>query len=82
MAKKVTITLDDELLAFVDQQAAALGTKASRSGYIKALIAAHRFCVMEAEMCLDVKENNQDLNEQLDLTVWDFLIEDDSDLFD
>ena len=82
MAKKVTITLDEELLAFVDQQAAALGTKPNRSRYINALIAAHRDSVMEIEMVLAHNQESENSEKHRELAAWDYLIWDDIDLFD
>ncbi|HCF25661.1 MAG TPA: CopG family transcriptional regulator [Cyanobacteria bacterium UBA11049] len=76
MAKKVTITLDDEILTFVDRQAAALDDKANRSAYINAVLAAHRRSVLEAEIIAALKEDAEDPEYQAEVAAWDCVARD------
>ena len=71
MAKKVTITLDDEILEFIDRQAAASENKANRSGYVNAVLAAHRRAVMEAEMIAALKQDAEDAEYLAEIAAWD-----------
>lgn len=71
MAKKVTITLDDDILAFVDRQAATLENKANRSAYINTVLAAHRRAVLEAETIAALKEDTEDPEYCADVAAWD-----------
>lgn len=71
MAKKVTITLDDDILAFVDRQAAASTKTANRSGYISAVLAAHRRSVLSAEMIAALKQDAEDREYQAEIAAWD-----------
>ncbi|MFB2923187.1 MULTISPECIES: hypothetical protein [Aerosakkonema] len=76
MAKKVTITLDDEILDFIDRQAAASGNKANRSGYVNGVLAAHRRAVMEAEMIAALKQDAEDPEYLAEIAAWDCVVGD------
>lgn len=76
MAKKVTITLDDEILDFIDRQAAASGNKANRSGYVNTVLAAHRRAVMEAEMITALKQDAEDPEYLAEIAAWDCVVGD------
>lgn len=71
MAKKVTITLDDDILAFVDRQAVALENKANRSGYINQVLAAHRRVVLETETIAALQEDTEDPEYHAEVAAWD-----------
>ena len=71
MAKKVTITLDDEILAFVDRQAAALETKANRSAFINAVLADARRKHLQAELQAAYQRDAQDTAYREQVAVWD-----------
>lgn len=70
MAKKVTITLDDEILAFVDRQA-ALQTKANRSAFINAVLAEARQKHLQAELEAAYQRDAEDKAYQEEIAVWD-----------
>ncbi|MBR8837539.1 MAG: CopG family transcriptional regulator [Stigonema ocellatum SAG 48.90 = DSM 106950] len=69
--QKVTITLEDEILQFIDQQA-----KGNRSAYINALLAEHRRCVLDVQMIAALKEDAQDPEYQAEIAVWDSVVGD------
>ncbi|QLE57146.1 CopG family transcriptional regulator [Nostoc sp. TCL26-01] len=76
MAKKVTITLDDEILAFIDRQAALAGDTPNRSGYVNAVLAEHRRAILEAEMIAALKEDNENPEYQAEIADWDTIVGD------
>jgi len=71
LAKKVTITLDDEILTFVDRQAAASTEVANRSRYINTVLAAHRRAVLEADMIAALQQDAADPEYQAEIAAWD-----------
>ena len=68
---KVTITLDDDILAFVDRQAAVSTKTNNRSNYISTVLAAHRRSVLSAEMIAALKIDASDPDYQAEVTAWD-----------
>lgn len=60
MAKKVTITLDDDILTFIDRQTAASGEVANRSRYINSVLAAYRRATLETEMIAALQQDAAD----------------------
>jgi Arc/MetJ-type ribon-helix-helix transcriptional regulator len=76
LAKKVTITLDDEILAFIDRQAAVTGKTANRSGYINAVLSIHRRAILEAEMIAALKQDAEDPDYQAEIAAWDSVVGD------
>ena len=68
---KVTITLEDDILQFIDQQA-----KGNRSGYINALLAEHRRRILEAEMIAALKQDAEDSEYQAEIIAWDSVVGD------
>jgi Arc/MetJ-type ribon-helix-helix transcriptional regulator len=76
LAKKVTITLDDEILAFIDQQAALSRDNPDRSGYVNAVLAKHRRAVLEAEMIAALKEDTDNPEYQEEMAAWDVVVGD------
>lgn len=68
---KVTITLEDDILRFVDQQA-----QGNRSSYINALLAEHRRRILEAEMIAALKQDAEDLEYQAEIADWDSVVGD------
>lgn len=68
---KVTITLEDELLKFVDKHA-----KGNRSAYINALLAAHRRSVLEAQMIAALKEDVENSEYAAEIADWDCVVGD------
>lgn len=69
--QKVTITLSDNILQFVDER--ALG---NRSGYINALLAEHYRRVLSAEMIAALKEDAFDASYQAEIAAWDGVVGD------
>ncbi|HCQ20561.1 CopG family transcriptional regulator [Aphanizomenon flos-aquae NRERC-008] len=63
---KVTITLEEDILRFIDQQA-----KGNRSGYINALLAEQRRKILEAEIIAALQEDAKDLEYQNEISDWD-----------
>ncbi|HAA28056.1 MAG TPA: CopG family transcriptional regulator [Cyanobacteria bacterium UBA8553] len=68
---KVTITLEDDILHFVDQQA-----QGNRSGYINTLLAEHRRRILEAEMIAALKQDAEDPEYQAEIAAWDSVVGD------
>ncbi|MBW4601161.1 MAG: ribbon-helix-helix domain-containing protein [Calothrix sp. FI2-JRJ7] len=71
MAKKVTITLDEDILAFIDKQAANNGDAPNRSGYINDILSQHRRAVLKAEMIAALIEDASDPEYQEEIALWD-----------
>jgi Arc/MetJ-type ribon-helix-helix transcriptional regulator len=69
--KKVTITLDDDVLAFIDRQAASTGDTPNRSGYVNSVLAKHRRAILKAEMIAALKEDAEDTEYQAEIAAWD-----------
>ncbi|NJM73421.1 MAG: CopG family transcriptional regulator [Scytonema sp. RU_4_4] len=68
---KVTITLEEDILQFIDQQA-----KGNRSGYINALLTEHRHRILEAEMIAALKQDAEDSEYQAEIAAWDNVVGD------
>ncbi|MBD2778295.1 CopG family transcriptional regulator [Iningainema tapete] len=69
--QKVTVTLEDDILKFVDQQA-----QGNRSAYINSLLAEHRRSFLEAQMIAALKEDAQDPEYQAEIAAWDSVVGD------
>ena len=63
---KVTITLEEDILRFIDQQ-----SKGNRSGYINALLAEQRRKILEAEIIAALQKDAKDLEYQNEISDWD-----------
>ncbi|MBD2603646.1 CopG family transcriptional regulator [Scytonema hofmannii FACHB-248] len=68
---KVTITLEEDILQFIDRQA-----QGNRSGYINALLSEHRRRLLEAEMIAALKQDAEDPKYQAEVVVWDNVVGD------
>lgn len=68
---KVTITLEDDILRFVDKQA-----NGNRSGYINALLAEQRRRTLEVEMIAALKQDAEDPEYQAEIAAWDSVVGD------
>lgn len=68
---KVTITLEEDILKFIDQQA-----KGNRSAYINAILAEQRRKILEAEIIAALQEDAKDLDYQNEISAWDNLVGD------
>ncbi|MCC5663840.1 CopG family transcriptional regulator [Nostoc sp. CHAB 5784] len=63
---KVTITLEEDILRFVDQYA-----QGNRSAYINTLLAEHRRQILAAEMIAALKQDAEDTEYQVEIAAWD-----------
>ena len=69
--QKVTITLEDDILQFVDSQ-----SKGNRSAYINALLAEYRRRNLESQMIIALQEDAQDSVYQAEIAAWDTVVGD------
>ncbi|MHC5610708.1 MAG: type II toxin-antitoxin system MazE family antitoxin [Nostoc sp.] len=63
---KVTISLEEDILQFVDQYA-----QGNRSAYINTLLAEHRHRILAAEMITALKQDAEDPEYQSEISTWD-----------
>ncbi|MFN6487786.1 MULTISPECIES: CopG family transcriptional regulator [unclassified Nostoc] len=63
---KVTITLEEDILRFVDQYA-----QGNRSAYINTLLAEHRRQILAAEIIAALKQDTEDPEYQAEIAAWD-----------
>ncbi|GAX39237.1 hypothetical protein NIES4075_01880 [Tolypothrix sp. NIES-4075] len=68
---KVSITLEEDILQFIDQQA-----QGNRSGYINALLSQHCRRLLEAEMIASLKQDAEDREYQAAIAAWDNVVGD------
>ncbi|MEP0809863.1 CopG family transcriptional regulator [Trichocoleus sp. ST-U2] len=66
LMQKVTISLEDDILRFVDRQA-----KGNRSAYINDLLAEHRRRILEAQMITALQQDAKDPEYQAEIAAWD-----------
>lgn len=71
MKEKVTITLDTELIAFVDGRA-----QGNRSDYFNSLVRQHRQAVLKQQMIQALQEDAEDTNFQAEIVAWDGVVGD------
>ncbi|MBE9211811.1 CopG family transcriptional regulator [Plectonema cf. radiosum LEGE 06105] len=69
--QKVTITLEDDILQFVDSQ-----SKGNRSAYKNALLAEYRRRNLESQMIIALQEDAQDQEYQAEIAAWDAVVGD------
>ncbi|MEH1843391.1 MAG: CopG family transcriptional regulator [Nostoc sp.] len=63
---KVTITLEEDILRFVDQYA-----QENSSAYINTLLAEHRRKIFGTEMIVALKQDAEDPEYQVEIASWD-----------
>jgi len=68
MKQKIAITLDRELLSFIDRQA-----QGNRSDYLNSLIDQERRKILEAEIIAALQADSQDPEYQAEIAEWDRL---------
>ncbi len=68
---KVIITLEEDILRFVDQYA-----EGNRSAYINTLLAEHRRGILAAEMIAALKQDTEDPEYQTEIAAWDSVVGD------
>ncbi|MCF2146886.1 CopG family transcriptional regulator [Desmonostoc muscorum LEGE 12446] len=73
---KITITLEEDILQFVDQYA-----QGNRSAYINTLLAEHRRQILAAEMIAALKQDAENLEYQAEIATWDGVVGDGINIF-
>ena len=68
---KIVITLEEEILRFVDQQA-----QGNRSMYINTLLAQQRRQTLAVEMIVALKQDAEDSEYQAEIAAWDIVVGD------
>ncbi|MDZ8056523.1 MAG: CopG family transcriptional regulator [Aulosira sp. ZfuVER01] len=68
---KVTITLQEDILQFIDRQ-----SQGNRSRYINALLAEHRRQILESEMIAALKQDAEDPEYQVEILAWGTVVGD------
>jgi hypothetical protein len=71
MSAKVSITLDDDVLRFVDRQAAK-----NRSGFINAVLWREQQRLFLAELAVAYREQSADPGFQEEVAAWDVTLSD------
>lgn len=69
--QEITITLEDDILQFVDSQ-----SKGNRSAYISTVLAKHRRRNLESQMIAALQEDAQDSEYQDEIVAWDVVVGD------
>jgi hypothetical protein len=68
MKQKIAITLDQDLLSFIDRQA-----QGNRSNYLNSLITQERRKILADEIIAALQEDSQDPAYQIEIAEWDRL---------
>jgi hypothetical protein len=68
MKQKIAITLDRELLSFIDRQA-----QGNRSDYLNSLVTQERRKILAAETIVALQADSQDPEYQAEIAEWDRL---------
>jgi hypothetical protein len=71
MKQKIAVTLDEELVAFLDAQA-----NGNRSDYLNTLLAQQRKQCREAELIAALKHDAEDPDYQAEVAAWDSVVGD------
>lgn len=71
MKQKIAVTLDKELVTFLDAQA-----KGNRSEYLNALLARERKQTLKTEIIAALVQDAQDANYQAEIVDWDGVVGD------
>jgi hypothetical protein len=66
MKQKIAVTLDEELVAFLDSVA-----EGNRSDYLNTLLTHHRKQLLEAQLIAALQSDAQDLDYQQEVADWD-----------
>jgi len=66
MKQKIAITLDQELVDFLDEVAGD-----SRSRYLNTILGQHRQQILEAELIAALKADAENLDYQQEIRLWD-----------
>jgi metal-responsive CopG/Arc/MetJ family transcriptional regulator len=76
VATRVTITLDDEILAFVDKQAQEIDNKGNRSAFINEVLKEFKKQRFEEELKAAYIKDSQDKAYLEEIALWDVVISD------
>lgn len=76
MVKKVTITLDDEVLAFVDKQASDSESQGNRSAFINTVLKELKKQRLQEELKAAYIKDSQDEAYRKESAVWDITVGD------
>ncbi|CAA9574583.1 Prevent host death protein, Phd antitoxin [uncultured Synechococcales cyanobacterium] len=66
MKQKIAVTLDHDLVSFLDEQA-----RGNRSEYLNALLVQKRQQTLEVEMIAALQQDNEDFAYQSEVAAWD-----------
>lgn len=69
--QKIGLTLDDNLIAFLDEVA-----QGNRSEYLNQLLASHRSSVLEAKMIAGLEEDRKNPDYLQEIEDWDSVVGD------
>jgi Arc/MetJ-type ribon-helix-helix transcriptional regulator len=75
MKQKIAVTLDEDLVAFLDAVASG-----NRSDYINNLLREQRKQVLETELIAALKSDASDPDYQAEIAVWDSVVGDGIDI--
>jgi metal-responsive CopG/Arc/MetJ family transcriptional regulator len=76
LAKKVTITLDDDVLVFIDKQATDNEGKANRSAFINKILKEAKKEYLEEELKLAYQRDTADKSYREEVALWDVVVGD------
>jgi Arc/MetJ-type ribon-helix-helix transcriptional regulator len=76
LAKKVTITLDDEIVAFIDKQAVDDEGKANRSAFINAILKEVKKRHLQEELKIAYQRDSEDPAYREEVALWDVVVGD------
>lgn len=71
MKQKIAVTLNEEIVAFLDAQA-----NGNRSEYLNSLLTQERKRVLEAELIAALQQDVNDTNYQEEVAAWDSVVGD------
>ena len=70
MKSKIAVSLDEELIAFLDEQAS------NRSEYLNSLLVEQRSKVLKAQMIAALRADEEDAEYQAEIAAWDVVVGD------
>ena len=70
MKSKIAVSLDEELIAFLDEQAP------NRSEYLNSLLVEQRSKVLKAQMIAALRADEEDAEYQAEIAAWDVVVGD------
>ncbi|MDF5714373.1 MAG: CopG family transcriptional regulator [Rhizonema sp. NSF051] len=71
MKQKIAVTLEEELVVFLDEQA-----NGNRSEYLNQLLETERKRTIEAELIRALKEDYSDMEYLAEIKIWDSVVTD------